>query len=276
MPLRLLLLLVTFALAACADSASTPDTQAKTDTAMPGWPPDTNWTQPTNPGADTHTSVDMHSPQDTGPLPAGKNTAWGVIAGACGVLGAEITSQSPGYFENTYHFANAAFFDPTNLAKGPQNRFSGGNSGGSSICSEVMSMQVLVDCDDASVYKTEGEIIYTQEGSKADYVALLNFAKVGVSVTRAYLGPNNDQYSVEQARSLLEKKLDKMNKSAAIVSPADGWVKQIIHLWTLKPAWAALVKQGWDLVDPGLKGSTILLVTIEQGSTMIVTDTCDD
>jgi len=37
-----------------------------------------------------------------------------------------------------------------------------------------------------------------------------------------------------------------------------------------------MVKQGWDLVNPGLKGNTILLVTIEEGSDMIVTDTCDN
>ncbi|HIA03614.1 MAG TPA: hypothetical protein EYN66_17200 [Myxococcales bacterium] len=135
-------------------------------------------------------------------------------------------------------------------------------------------MQLLIDCEGALIHKGENEITYIEEGPKADYVAELNSVKVGVSVTRAYLGPMVDEYSVEQARGLLEKKLEKMNKSLSIVTPEDSWEKQLIHLWTLNPEWVPLVKQGWEQVDSRLKGSAILLVTIEQGGDLIVTEGC--
>lgn len=263
------MLVAGLSLPACSGHESPSDLPAQHDASHP----DSEQEMDGSLQSDSPPSGESVGFEDVLALPA-KLTPWGSISGSCGSLGAVMTHSQPGYFENTYTFSNAFNFDPTPLDTHPYKRFTGDNAGGSSICSEVMSMQLLIDCEGASIYKGENEITYIEEGSKADYVAELNSVKVGVSVTRAYLGPGVDDYSVEQARALLEKKLEKMNKSLAIVTLEDRWSKQLIHLWTLNPQWAQWVKQGWEQVDERLKGSAILWVTVEQGSDLIVTEGC--
>ncbi|MBR58296.1 MAG: hypothetical protein CMH54_09770, partial [Myxococcales bacterium] len=196
--------------------------------------------------------------------------------GSCGELQEQITDPTPGLFLNTYLFDDGAVFDPTLLAPAPLSRFEGENAGGSSLCSEVMSMQTLIDCEGASIYKTETEVVYDTPGPMTDYIALIGGEKVGVSVTRAYMGPFVQTYTHDDANQLLSDKLEGIQESTANVSADDLWLKQILHIWTLNPDWATIVADAWANLDPTLKGDTIVLITVESNSDLIVTDSCDN
>ena len=221
--------------------------------------------------------IDAPALEDTGPLINGYlETVFGVIDGACGLMGPEITSPEPSFFKSTYTFRDDFSFNIEEFSEGPQNRFAAGNAGGSSGCSEIISMQLLVDCQNAVVLKTENEILYQTEGKETDFLVSIEGQPVGVSVSRAYKGPFTTTYSVADATNLLEKKLEGVNESSLNVHPDDAWVKQILIIWTLHPDWADKVETAWLALGPELKADTILLVTVEQNSDMFVHDTCTD
>lgn len=217
---------------------------------------------------------------DGGPTPdpdvaAPKGTSlFGHVEGACGVVGAEVPSGSPAFLENVYVFDAA--FDAGALTGKRADRFESENAGGSSKCSELMSMQLLVDCEGATIHALEVDVSYESPGALTDYVALIAGEKVGVSVTRAYLGPFATEYSAEQASELLSKKLLGVLESSANVSPDDAWKKQLLHVWTLRSDWVPMLQQAWSALPADVRADTVVLVTVEQGSESIVTDACDD
>ncbi len=242
-----------------ADTATDPDTA--TDTAMD-----------TTPDTATDTALDPDTAPDTGPPEP--PTAFGTITGACGALAAELDNPDPSFHLNLFHFDGDPF-DPADLDPDAFVLFDGPNAGGSSKCSETFSMEVLDACEAADLYKTETEITYTAQGSITDYAVWMAGERVGVSVSRAYKGPIL-VYTVEDATTLLTKKLEGVNESSANVSDDDVWVKQILHIWTLNAEWAVLVEQAWDELDPALKADTIVLMSVELGSDFVTTDSCDD
>ena len=208
--------------------------------------------------------------------PGEKATVWGTILGtSCGGLEAEIASPAPSFLTSTWEI-DVATFDPDLLDTGPAYRFSQPNAGGSSKCSEVMSLQWIIACEDADLYKIETAISYDTVGSITDYEVLIGGDKVGVSVTRAYLGPTVTEYDTAKATTLLEKKLAGINESSANVSAEDAWVKQILYVWTLRADWVPLLEEAWDALSADLKADTIVLVAVESGTEYIVKDTCDD
>ena len=140
-------------------------------------------------------------------------------------------------------------------------------------------MQVLHECEGASLYKTETEIVYTRtSGAITDYETMIAGHKVGVSVTRAYKGPVINVYTAADATKLLKKKLGGVLESSAKVSAADKWTKQVLHIWTLRADWVPVLKQVWEGLDAALKADTIVLVSVEVppagGSGWIVPDDC--
>ncbi|MCO4760973.1 MAG: hypothetical protein KC502_05675 [Myxococcales bacterium] len=252
---------------------------ANTDTA----PSDSGNAAASDAGLDVGGSDDTASPPDAANDDAGaagpKTTKWGKITGACGTVGAEVGGSGPSFLVNTFTFNDAAAFSPDGLSTGATKRYNGENAGGSSICSEVMSMQVLHECEGAVLYKTEKEIVYTSDqGAITDYETTLAGEKIGVSVTRAYKGPTITTYTDADAVKLLTKKLGGVLASTAKVSKADKWKKQILHIWTLRPDWVPTLKKAWMAMSADLKADTIVLVSIEVPVTgsagWIVPDDC--
>lgn len=205
----------------------------------------------------------------------GWQTEWGVVTGSCGELSGELDASESSFLVNEYQFADGENFDPGLLYEGARKRYDEPNAGGSSKCSEVMSLQLLHECEGAQLHKTEMEVSYEQEGKITDFVVLIEGEKVGVSVTRAYLGPTATDYTVEDAKSLLEKKLAGINESTANVSAEDEWGKQILHIWTLQSTWVSPLEEAYDGLDGDLKSDTIVLVTVEVNSTFVVEDGCE-
>ncbi len=252
-----------------ADAATVADTATATvaDTAT-ATVVDTATATVADTAAVTDTAIDAAT--DVTPT---TTTAWGPITGACGAIAAEIDSLKPSLLINDWQFN--VTFDSSLLSSGARKRYDGPNAGGSSICSEVFSMQLLAECSGATVYKTETEIRYDKQGSITDWEADIGGKKVGVSVTRAYKGPQNMQYGPADAVTLLKKKLAGVNESSANVRAADKWTKQVLHVWTLQPTWVPILEGAWQGLSAELKADTVVLITVEKNSEFVVADTCD-
>jgi len=289
------LLAAALLLAGCPDDSNTSDDTATTDTVADTSedvgddvladtvtvddtvPLDTTTEDTAEPDVDVveDTAVTDTAVADTA-TPGERETEWGTILGtSCGAVVDELDEATPSFLTSTYEI-DVAEFDTDLLATGPAYRFDQPNAGGSSKCSEVMSLQWLVECEGAELYKIETAIDYDVEGAITDYEVEIDGQKVGVSVTRAYLGPVVTDYDTDKATTLLEKKLEGVNESTANVSEEDRWVKQILYIWTLHEDWVPILEQAWDALSADLKADTIIVVTVESGTDYIVTDTCDD
>ncbi|KAK6167617.1 hypothetical protein SNE40_021599 [Patella caerulea] len=133
------------------------------------------------------------------------------------------------------------------------------NAGGSSVLSEVFSYELLGRCFGAKLVKTEMEINYFPHGGAiTDYVADIDGTRLGVSVTRAmkFYG----EYSDEDARHLLTKKLKGVNQSTK--NSCETWTKQILHIWTTSDYITDVITRVYEHDIPQiLKSNTLVLVT---------------
>ena len=104
-------------------------------------------------------------------------------------------------------------------------------------------------------------------GATVEEVAVpeLDGLKVGVSVTRAYGFPPDDPYTVAQAEALLTDKLGDIPLSTANVAPEDQWIKQILHVIAYGPQHAEALRMVEGLVDPAVRGDTILWISVTNG-----------
>ena len=246
---------------AATSDAAISDTTASDTTAGDVATSDTT----TSDAAAGDTATSDAAASDTATTSGPKITPWGEVTGACGDLAPSLKDSGPSFRVTTYTFGKAAAFDASQLSTGPKKRYQGENAGGSSVCSEVMSMQLMEDCEGAPLHKTEKEITYTSDqGAITDYIAKLGPSLVGVSVTRAYKGPVVQTYTDADAKKLLEKKLAGVNVSSAKVSAGDKWVKQVLHIWTLRADWVPQLKAAWESLDATLKADTVVWVTVEQ------------
>lgn len=154
------------------------------------------------------------------------------------------------------------FYD-VRLSEGALKIMNTPNAGGNSVRSEVLSYEVLRRCFGAELLKTEMEIEYFPYGSKkTDYAIQLFGQVVGVSVTRAmhYKGPQN--FTQENARALLAKKLDGIIWSTQNLSSKERFSRQILHVWAEAPCVAEAVGKEYRRLKSCLRKNTVVLVTV--------------
>jgi hypothetical protein len=193
-----------------------------------------------------------------------------LASGACGIVKSEITQPSPSLENNLLVFVAGETYAKSSLSPDGQRLFDTPNAGGSSGESEIMSFEVLHHCEGASLLKTETEIGYTPpdaSGSNSITDILVEIAgkKVGVSVTRAYKPPTQPAMTDAEVKALLEKKLDGINASSLRVLPADKWVKQILHVFSVNKAMTDAIGRVWATIDALTRADTIVLVTQTTG-----------
>jgi hypothetical protein len=157
------------------------------------------------------------------------------------------------------------------LSMGGQKVLLDENAGGSSTYSEVFSFEVLHRCELAALLKTEMEIIYEPpEGKITDLLVTIESRKIGVSVTRAVGFPKDEPYTVEQAKTLLDKKLGGIQDSSSHVASEDQWVKQVLHILAYADGHADALAQAYGQIDPALLGNTIVVVTVTDGDDLFI------
>ena len=177
----------------------------------------------------------------------------------------ELSSDGPWLVRNASAFADLTF-DPSLLSDGAQEIYEEGTLGGSSGESEALAFDVLYRCELAALIKSETEITYDDDGGKkTDILVEVDATRVGVSVTRAYGYPPEDPYTVEDATTLLEKKLGDILLSSENVSDEDAWQKQILSIIAYEPEHADSVEEAWAAMDDETRADTIVYITVTDG-----------
>lgn len=191
---------------------------------------------------------------------------FGDIAGRCGLIDpADLTSSAPGWVENSLDFQMMPF-DYAALSTGGQKVHDDGNLGGSSLYSEIFAYEMLYRCELAALLMTEGEIEYLDEmGKKTDLLVEVDGLTIGVSVTRAVGFPPDAPYTVGQATSLLEGKLDDIVLSTANAHPNNAWEKQILHVLAYAEEHRVALETAYASLPTETKADTIVIVTVTHG-----------
>ena len=247
-----------------AGSGDTAEDAAEADTADGSGSGDTSTEDsPAEPDTTPDTEADG-SGGPTLPLPG-----FGAITGSCGVLDDELLSPDPSVIVNAIDFGTDPWDNPADLTLltiGGQEMVADGNAGGSSLESEIFSLEVLTRCEGAILVKTETEVVYDISGSITDILVEIDGMKVGVSVTRAVGFPRDAVYTEATASALLSRKLTDIQESTAHVSAGDRWVKQILHVIAYADQHVAAMQAAFAGLDPSIKADTILWVTRSDGN----------
>ena len=77
--------------------------------------------------------------------------------------------------------------------------------------------------------------------------------------------PREDPYTKDDARALLDQKLQGVLESTANVAPEDAWSRQILYVIAYAQQHADSLNEAWEEVDVSLQSSTILWVTVSDG-----------
>lgn len=217
------------------------------------------------PDARANEPTDEEPPPDAGPSDAGPGEILGALEGSCGIVKTLLTTKSPTFEQNALSFTAGEHYDKASLSPDGQRLFDTDNAGGSSSESEVMSFEVLHACEGAALLKTETEIAYTPPddagpSSITDILVEIAGKKVGVSVTRAYR-PKGQPFPDADVKALLQKKLEGVNRSSVRVTPADRWVKQILHVFASTEDQADAVARVLPTIDAAIRADTVVLLT---------------
>ena len=161
-------------------------------------------------------------------------------------------------------------FDKAFLSDGGDRILGTPNAGGSSIESEVMSFEILHYCEGATLLKTEKEITYgpVVDGGPTtitDLLVEIDGRKVGVNPIRVYKPSNQPQPTEADIKTSLEGKLNSIRGSSARVTPADKWVKQVMHVYTVSQANADTVMRVLPTIDAVIRADTVVMVTRSVG-----------
>ena len=198
------------------------------------------------------------------------SSGFGTLTGMCGVLNNPelMAGTAPLFVRDTIAFPRA-YMDPADrplLTAGGQRLAATPNAGGSSGLSEIFAFEQLARCEDADLLKTETEIVYATSGKITDMLVTIDGHKIGVSVTRAVAFPFGTPYSVADATTLLQRKLEDIQASTANVSAADKWDKQILSYLAFDAAAADSVATAWGNMSANVRADTIVLVTVTDGA----------
>ncbi len=218
-------------------------------------------------------AIDLDTEDATSDVPdeeVGPVSGFGAISGSCGVIGEELDDERSSFFEAVIDFGDDPFDDPDDqdsLTPGGLAVLEAGNSGGSSLYSEVFAFEVLARCDSASLLETERTIEYEPEhsGSITDLLVLIDGEQVGVSVTRAVGFPRDEPYTVERAADLLAGKLEDILESSAGVAEEDAWVKQVLFVIAYADGHVESLRAAVETVDAEIRADTVIFVVESEG-----------
>jgi hypothetical protein len=134
------------------------------------------------------------------------------------------------------------------------------NAGGSSLWSEVMSLELLQALYGAILLRTEMEILYGCGSKITDYSVQMMGHHFGVSVTRAM--KFQGIFTSDDAQRLLEKKLNGVERSSRGVVREHRWEKQILHVWAECDYVAELVQRTFEGLEEEVKADTLVVCSV--------------
>ena len=190
------------------------------------------------------------------------------LTGMCGVLGdPELTGATPSLVKDAMTFSRR-YNDPADrplLTPGGQAIAAVPNAGGSSLFSEVFAFEQLARCEMAGFLKTETQIVYDTAGKITDILVEVDGHKIGVSVVRAVQFPFGQPYTLQNATTIIQRKLEDIQESSMNVSAQDKWVKQILAVIAYDDQHVDTVEQAYLGLAASIKADTVLVVTTTHG-----------
>jgi hypothetical protein len=120
------------------------------------------------------------------------------------------------------------------------------NAGGRSGLSEMLSIQYFCGVHSAKDVILEMEIEYWIDYKMVDFVCSVDGERIGVSVTRAMGYPTADEFTIDKARSLLDKKLYGLVVARNAVVKKHRFFKSVLHIWCQTPLIAEYMKVAYD------------------------------
>jgi len=140
------------------------------------------------------------------------------------------------------------------------------NAGGKSVLSEALSMQYFNQILKANNFILEMEIDYWVKWKMIDYICEINNKRIGVSVTRAMGYPDESSFTEEDAKYLLNKKINGLVLSRNCITKKHCFNKSVLHVWCQSSRIAKILKKifmlsnNYDLPEDSL----IILLTISE------------
>ena len=189
------------------------------------------------------------------------------IEGDISAISGDLLDPNPSVFDNMIDFYQG-FSVPDNifdLSYDATEIYEADNSGGSSVLSKVISMEILFEELGAVLLKTETEIVYDTTGDITDFLVAIDNIKIGVKVTRAFHYPSTEPITSSEAYQLLTNKLTDIIQSSENVSDEDKWQKQILHIITPSVEEIDIIRNALEAVDAEIKADTIVLISATIG-----------
>ena len=135
----------------------------------------------------------------------------------------------------------------------------------------AISMELLARAESAQLLKTREEIIYVDPtGKKTSYSVQIGSTIIGVQVSRAVNWPTTEPMLIDDARELLEDKLNDIQTSSGNVAPEDAWQKQILHIIAYSPQVNSALISALPQIPDALLADTIVMITTTHGDDSFV------
>lgn len=222
---------------------------------------------------DASSGPDSSSDPDAAVDGTGADDGFGTLAGMCGVLAQmDLTGPTPQFFRASITFERE-FVDPADrplLTDGGERMMNTPNAGGSSSLSEAFAFEQLTRCEDAVLVHTETEIMYDAPGKRTDLEISIQGVKLGVSVVRTFGYPLGTPYTLDQATTLIGRKLRDINESSMLVSPVDRWQKQFLAVIAWDDATTETVYEAWQSLDAETRADTQVVVVASHGADQFI------
>ncbi|KAF0718899.1 Aste57867_1399 [Aphanomyces stellatus] len=139
------------------------------------------------------------------------------------------------------------------------------NAGGKSVVSEALSMEYMHQLFGAVDVVTEMQIEYwSPNWKKVDYLCTIYAERIAVSVTRAMKFKAWEAFTLDDARTLLRKKLFGLVVAKTGVSESQRYTKSILHIWCQSKAIADTIALSYKAIvaELEIEDNVILMATV--------------
>lgn len=176
------------------------------------------------------------------------------------------------------------------------------NAGGNSIVSEALTADIFTRVHRGRGVRTEMEIQYIWSNWKICDMTIklptsgdLNrhafmlpsvdprgriekskYVNVGVSVTRAMMYPSPDDFTLEDANTLLNKKLNGLISARGGVCDCDAFYKSILHIWCQTERIAELLHEAYRGLDAATRDNVLIMCTVAPTAPYVFFNYYDD
>jgi len=154
--------------------------------------------------------------------------------------------KTDGDYEFTMDRCEMPDFEDIRFTEAAQRSMQIPNAGGSSNISEALSMEYLKSRFDVVDFIPEMEVQYWIDACLCDFLMVLRDENVGVSVTRAVSYPFEDEFTMEHARQLLNKKLYKLLVARNAISEDQNFDRSILHVWCYSEQTAENIRRAHE------------------------------